>query len=442
MMIETAANGAGAAKGKVGIIGLGFVGLPLAIAFIKKGFNVVGIDLDPLKINAINEGRSYVQDIENEELDAAMASSRWFVSTEYTAVMGVDTIILCVPTPLSANHGPDLSYLTDACTRLYPLLRHGQLIIVESSTYPGTTREVVKPLLEKGGLQTGQNLFIAYSPERIDPGNRDNTLTGIPKVVSGVTPQCLARIEKLYSQLFDHVIPVSTTEAAETTKLLENSFRFINISFMNEFADICEKLNVNIWEVIEAAASKPYGYSPFYPGPGIGGHCIPIDPLYLQWKAEQFGITSKFIQLSQQINDAMPASIVTKLQLALPKGKALADARIIVYGVTYKRNIADSRESAAIAILNVLQQSGADISYHDPYVPSVRLANGTQLDSIVLTEDELEQADCLLIGTDHTVMPAQFIADHSKLILDTRHVFKKDIGKARIIRLGDGTSAY
>ncbi|MFF2094119.1 nucleotide sugar dehydrogenase [Paenibacillus sp. NPDC058174] len=442
MIIENAANSTEAVKGKVGIIGLGFVGLPLAMAFIKKGFTVVGIDLDPLKINAINEGRSYVQDIENEELDAAMATSRWFVSTEYTAIMGVDTIILCVPTPLSATHGPDLSYLTDACTRLYPLLRHGQLIIVESSTYPGTTREVVKPLLEKGGLQTGQSLFIAYSPERIDPGNRDNTLTGIPKVVSGVTPQCLARIEKLYSQLFDHVVSVSTTEAAETTKLLENSFRFINISFMNEFADICEKLNVNIWEVIEAAASKPYGYSPFYPGPGIGGHCIPIDPLYLQWKAEQFGITSKFIQLSQQINDAMPASIVTKLQLALPEGKALADARIIVYGVTYKKNIADPRESAAIAILDVLQQSGADISYHDPYVSSVRLADGTRLDSIALTEEELEQADCILISTDHTVMPVQHIADHSKLILDTRHVFTKNIGKARIIRLGDGTSAY
>ncbi|MUT67931.1 nucleotide sugar dehydrogenase [Paenibacillus sp. NEAU-GSW1] len=439
--ISSAANSPRAEKSKVGIIGLGFVGLPLAMAFVKKGFTVVGVDLDPSKINAINEGKSYIQDIADGVLDAAGESGRWSVSTEYTALLGSDAIVICLPTPLSASHGPDLSYLTDACHRLYPLLQPGQLVIVESSTYPGTTREVVKPLLEKGGLRAGEDLYIAYSPERIDPGNRNASLLSIPKVVSGVTAQCLAHVQQLYEQLFDKVVAVSSTEAAETTKLLENSYRFINIAFINEFTEICEKLSLNVWEVIEAASSKPYGFSPFYPGPGIGGHCIPIDPLYLQWKAEQFGASSQFIKLAQQLNDALPASIVNRLEKLLPADRPLAGARIFVYGITYKKDIGDARESAALAIVHELLGRGAIVIYHDPCAPSVRLNDRTWMHSVELTEEELEQADCVLIGTDHSVMPADFIASHSRLIFDTRYAFKQlASSKARIVRLGDNTN--
>lgn len=429
-------------QGRVGIIGLGFVGLPLSIVFLRKGFDVVGVDYDEVKIKTLQERKSYIRDIEDAEIEWAVSSGKWRVSNDYAVLAEVDTIIICVPTPLSASNSPDLTYLTDTCSRLYPVLRSGQLVVIESSTFPGTTKEIVQPLLEKSGLTIGQQFYLAYSPERIDPGNHGLMLNEIPKVVSGITVLCLERICRLYEQVFDHVVAVSSTEAAETTKLLENTYRFINIAFINEFAQICDKLNVNVWEVIQAAATKPYGFSPFYPGPGVGGHCIPVDPLYLQWKAAQFGISSRFIELSQQINDAMPAYIARRLHEELPSNKLLSESLILLYGVTYKKNIADVRESAAIPIIHSLLESGAEVRYHDPFVPSIRLEDGTVLHSVACTPEQLSLADCVLVCTDHSNMPIQLMMDHSKLIFDTRNAIDQVQGKAKLVTFGKGSTEF
>ncbi|MFX3634509.1 MAG: nucleotide sugar dehydrogenase [Candidatus Pristimantibacillus sp.] len=426
-------------QGRVGIIGLGFVGLPLSIVFLRKGFDVVGVDYDEMKIKTLQERKSYIRDIEDDEIEWAVASGKFRVSNDYAVLAEVDTIIICVPTPLSASSSPDLTYLTGTCSQLYPVLRSGQLVVIESSTYPGTTKEIVQPLLEQSGLTVGQQFYLAYSPERIDPGNHGLMLNEIPKVVSGITVPCLERVCHLYEQVFDHVVAVSSTEAAETTKLLENTYRFINIAFINEFAQICDKLNVNVWEVIQAAATKPYGFSPFYPGPGVGGHCIPVDPLYLQWKAAQFGISSRFIELSQQINDAMPAYIARRLHEELPSNKTMSEAHILIYGVTYKKNIADVRESAAIPIIHSLLDSGAEVRYHDPFVPSIRLEDGTVLHSVACTPEQLALADCVLICTDHSTMPIQLMMDHSKLIFDTRNAINQAQGKAKLVTFGKGS---
>lgn len=329
---------------KVGIIGLGFVGLPLAFAFIRKGFRVIGIDLDESKTMKLNKGKSYIQDIKDDEIQIAIYSGTLIVSNNYSDLREADSIIICVPTPLTPRHTPDLSYLTDTCNRLFPLLEKGQLIILESSTYPGTTVEVVKPILENSGLKVGEHIFLAYSPERIDPGNK-LSIKQIPKVVSGVTEQCLSKVSQLYEQVFDRIVPVSTTQAAETTKLLENTFRLINISFINEFAQICDRMDVDIWEVIDAASTKPYGFTAFYPGPGVGGHCIPVDPLYLQWKAKAHGIESQFITLSHEVNEAMPSYILEQIRARFLPMKSLSEMHIFVYGVAYKKDTPDARES-------------------------------------------------------------------------------------------------
>lgn len=425
-------------QGKVGIIGLGFVGLPLSMAFLHSGFDIIGVDYDHNKITALRSGQSYVQDIQDDAVAKAIASGRLHVTTDYSALVDATTVIICVPTPLSTGNSPDLSFLINTCEQLYPLLRPGQLIVIESSTYPGTTREIVQPILEKSGLTIGRQLFLAYSPERIDPGNNRLALNEIPKVVSGITVSCKDLVHQLYEQVFLHVVTVSSPEVAETTKLLENTFRFINISFINEFAQLCDTIGVNVWEVIHAASTKPYGFSAFYPGPGIGGHCIPVDPLYLQWKAEQLGSSSRFITLAQEINESMPSYIADKLQSHLPNGKPLSEAAILIYGVTYKKNIADLRESAALPIIHTLLERGAAVSYHDPLAHSLRLEHGTELQSVALTEDRLQQADCVLICTDHDQMPASFIAEHSRFIFDTRNTLTASNGKAKLVGLGSG----
>jgi UDP-N-acetyl-D-glucosamine dehydrogenase len=425
-------------RGIVGIVGLGFVGLPLAILFVRKGFDVIGIDLDERKIESIQAGRSYIRDVTDGEIEQAVSAGKLSAATDYTALSAAGSIIVCVPTPLSPANEPDLHFLIGACTRLSPVLKPGQLIVIESSTYPGTTRETLQPILEQSGLEIGRQLYLAYSPERIDPGNGLVAAEQIPKVISGVTERCLEQVRKLYGRVFDRLVAVSTTEAAEMTKLLENAYRLVNISFINEFAQICGKLNVNVWEVIHAAATKPYGFGAFYPGPGVGGHCIPVDPLYLQWKAAQLGISSRLIELSRQINESMPAYIVQQVQAHL--GKKLSESRILLYGITYKKDTPDIRESAAIPLIRLFRSMGAQVSYHDPYIPTLWLDEGTELSSIALTAEALKDADCVVIVTDHSVIPVQLIAEHGSFVYDTRNVIPHVKESSKLVKLGDGTA--
>jgi UDP-N-acetyl-D-glucosamine dehydrogenase len=436
----------GESSGKVGIIGLGFVGLPLALAFVRKGFEMIGIDLDVSKIAKLNQGQSYIRDIEDSEIALARATRRFKVSSRYEDLVDAGSIIICVPTPLTPYHTPDLSYLIDTCNRLSPLLRRGQLVVLESSTFPGTTKEVVQPILERSKLTVGQDIYLAYSPERIDPGNH-LPIEQIPKLASGATGLCLDKVHNLYSQVFDSVVKVSTTEAAETAKLLENTFRLVNISFINEFAQICDAMNIDVWEVIAAAGTKPYGFTAFYPGPGAGGHCIPVDPLYMQWKARQFGIQSQFIELSNKINTGMTDYIVNRLKQLLITKKKLSESRILVYGVTYKRDIPDIRESTALELIQLLTKEGAIVSYHDPLISSV-VVDGVGMSSIALTDEAIRDSDCVIIHTNHSSIPLKLILEHAPLVFDTRNV-TGDLGErdgpdslakvSKIVKLGGGS---
>jgi len=421
----------------IGVIGLGFVGLPLALLFAEKGFPVTGIDLDRNKIQMLSSGISYIPDIKSEKIEECIKKGLFRTSDDYDIVRELNVIIICVPTPLTPKHTPDLTYLDQVANELYPRLKNGQLIILESSTYPGTTKEVLQPTLEKSALKIGQNLFIAYSPERIDPGNQQFTVDNIPKVVSGVTNNCKQRIEQLYRQVFKEVIAVSSTEVAELTKLLENSFRFVNISFMNEFAMLCDALHVDAWEVIHAASTKPYGYTPFYPGPGIGGHCIPVDPLYLYWKVAQYGTDSKFIQISQEVNLRITDYVVEQICNLLPSTSAVNKGNILICGVTYKKDINDVRESPVFPIIRRLNQLGYCVSYHDPHVPELVL-DQKRLTSMPLSYKNLQETDCVVILTDHSNLPVPHILRHAKLVYDTRNITNGLPSKARVVRLGGG----
>ena len=422
----------------VAIIGQGYVGLPLALLFVKKGFHVMGIDLDRRKIEMLNNGKSYITEIPDRDIQEAIATERYTPTDQFGFMEAAEAIVICVPTPLTSYGTPDLSYLTQAAAEIGGRLKKGQLVILESSTYPGTTREVLLPVLNKTGLQVGSDFFVAYSPERVDPGNEEYPVEKIPKVVSGITPACLSRVEELYGQLFIKVHPISSTDAAEMTKLLENSYRLINISFINELAMICDVLNLNLWEIIEAASSKPFGFKAFYPGPGIGGHCIPVDPSYLLWKIKQYGINSDFIQISNAVNHTMPVYITQQLKQYLAQ-KSLTGSNILVYGAAYKRDIADYRESASLELIHMLQIEGADVFYHDPYIPSLRLGDN-KYESLELTEETLKKMDCVVIATDHSSMPLELILEHAPLVYDTRNVTKSVTGKAKIVRLGGGDS--
>jgi len=421
----------------IGVIGLGFVGLPLALLFADKGFPVTGIDLDRNKIQMLNNGKSYIPDIKDEKIEETINKGLFRTTDDYEIVREIDVIIICVPTPLTPFHTPDLTYLKQVANELFPRLKSRQLIILESSTYPGTTKEVLLPILEKSALNIGQNLFLAYSPERIDPGNQQFTVENIPKVVSGVTENCKQRIEQLYSRVFKKVIAVSSTEVAELTKLLENSFRFINISFMNEFAMMCDTLHVDAWEAIHAASTKPYGYSPFYPGPGIGGHCIPVDPLYLYWKAAQYGTDSKFIQISQDVNQTITDYVVDQIYKLISSTNAENKGNILICGITYKKDINDVRESPVFPIIRRFNQLGYSVSYHDPHVPELVL-DQQRLSSIPLSNENLQEADCVVILTDHSSLPISTILDHAKLVYDTRNITSGLSSKARVVRLGGG----
>ncbi|MDE3164292.1 MAG: nucleotide sugar dehydrogenase [Acidobacteriota bacterium] len=417
---------------RVGIVGLGYVGLPLAVEFARAGFHVTGIDVNEEKTREVNAGRSYVGDVPTAVLAPLVESGRLRATTDFAAVRDLDTINICVPTPLRKTKDPDMSFIVSSCQEIAQHFHAGTLVILESTTYPGTTDEVVLPMLAKTGLEVGRDFFLCFSPERVDPGNPKYQTVNIPKVVGGYTAACTEMGRLFYSQALERVVPVSSTQVAEMVKLLENTFRMINIGLVNEIALMCDRMGINVWEVIDAAATKPFGFMPFYPGPGLGGHCIPIDPFYLSWKTKQAGIEARFIDLAGYINGQMPHFVVDKVQNALNQaGKPVKGSRIHVMGVAYKRDIDDMRESPALDILMLLERRGAILSYSDPHVPTLRL------DAMTLQaqpESAAEAADCVVIVTDHAAFDYAALLDRSQLIVDTRNALKGRVSD-KIVRL-------
>ena len=409
---------------KVGVVGLGYTGLPLACELAQAGFQVTGIDLNREKVESVNAGISYVLDVSNETLISLVSKERIKATQSLASMESLDTLSICVPTPLRKTRDPDLSYVIAAVEAVRTHLRPGQLIILESTTYPGTTRELVLPILEETGLQLGEDFFLAYSPERVDPANRTYTTRNIPKVISGMTPRCTKLATLLYQQFVETIVPVSSPETAEMVKLLENTFRSVNIALANEMALMCHKFGINVWEVIEAAKTKPFGFMAFYPGPGLGGHCIPVDPQYLTWKARMNGLDPRLIEVATLINSQMPAFTVSRVADALnDRDKSLKGSKILGLGITYKRDTNDTRESPALEVLRGLQEKGAVVYYSDPCVPSVRL-NGHVMRSINLTPDVLRSMDCAVVLTDHSDFNYAMIAAHSPVVLDCRNALK------------------
>ena len=422
---------------KIGVIGLGYVGLPLALLFVKKGFTVIGIDIDTKKIEQLKNGESYLPDISNDEISIAMSTRGLMVEDNYDVIPHLDVIIICVPTPLGKTSNPDLSFLTQVANELKSRLKKEQVVILESSTYTGTTTEVLKPILEQRGFITGKDYFLGYSPERIDPGNKSFELEQIPKVVSGVTVNCEKKVCEIYSQIFDKTIRVSSTKVVEMTKLLENSYRLINISFVNEIAMLCDHLSINIWEVIEAASSKPFGYTPFYPGPGIGGHCIPVDPMYLDWKAKQIGMNSLFINLSTKTISDVTNYIVNKLKMLIDKYKKNRVGKVLICGVSYKSNNNDIREPPSINVIKKLIDSGYQVNYHDPHIPKLMIEEITHY-SVKITKELLLESDCIVILTHYSCLDVQYLINHGSVVYDTRNATNGLNGKAEIFRFGVG----
>ncbi len=409
----------------IGIVGLGYVGLPLAVAFAEEGFSVIGLDVSAEKVATLNSGKSYIPDISSEQLAPLATSGRLRATTNYGDLRDVDALSICVPTPLRKTKDPDMSYVISAADAIAEVVHAGMLVVLESTTYPGTTDEILVPRLTRNGLVVGEDVFIAFSPERIDPGNQKYGVRNTPKVIGGVTANCQEVTCVYYGAIVQEVVSVSSTVAAEMVKLLENTFRSVNIGLVNEMALMCDRLGVDVWEVIKAASSKPFGFMPFYPGPGIGGHCIPIDPLYLSWKLKTLNYTARFIEMASEINASMPVHVVGKVVDALnDDAKALRNAKIAVLGVAYKRDVDDLRESPALDIIQLLEEKGANVTYHDPYVPSMRLDhNGPArtVRSVELTEQWLQGADCVVIVTDHTTYDWRWVIANSRLIVDTRN---------------------
>ncbi|MFH1407078.1 MAG: nucleotide sugar dehydrogenase [Candidatus Omnitrophota bacterium] len=412
-------------KANIGIIGLGYVGLPLALEFAKKGFVVLGIDINNERVNAINKGKSQITDIPDNEIRRAITQKKFIATTNYSAISKLDALIICVPTPLRKTKEPDLSYIIDAAKKLAKYLKKGTLISLESTTYPGTTEERVLPIFEKRGLKLDKDFYLVFSPERIDPGNVKYTTSNITKVIGGVSSDSASLAKALYEKIISKVIVVSSSRAAEMVKLLENSFRSVNIALANELAVICHKMGIDVWEIVDAAATKPFGYIAFYPGPGLGGHCIPIDPLYLTWKARMEGLKPRFIELASQVNSYMPQYVVERLTEILRKHrKELKCSKILVLGVAYKKNVNDTRESPAIEIIELLKRKGALVSYHDPYVPALRV-NRADFKSMPLSESILKQQDCVAIITDHANVNYARVIKNAELIFDTRNAIKQ-----------------
>jgi len=411
-------------EARVAIIGLGYVGLPLAVVFAEAGFTVVGIDLDARKVDALTEGRSYIEDIPSERIQPLVAEGRLSATTDFSVLAQCDAVSICVPTPLNKTGDPDISYIISASEQIARYIHPGMLIVLESTTYPGTTREVILPQIgsDANQLRVGTDFFLCFSPERVDPGRTDWTTINTPKVLGGMTPQCLEAGQTLYGSAIQRIVPVSSPEAAEMTKLLENTFRAVNIGLANELLLMCERLNLDAWEVIDAAATKPFGFMRFTPGPGLGGHCIPIDPLYLSWKLRTLNYNARFIELASEINTAMPRYWVQKIQDRLnDAGKAVKGSQILVLGVAYKRDVSDMRESPALDIIHLLREKGAVVNYHDPHVPTFS-HDGMAMTSITDLPAALDGADCVVIATDHALYDWSLVRQAAQLLVDTRHV--------------------
>ena len=425
----------------VGVIGLGYVGLPLAAAIGRAGFLTVGFDVDPAKPAQIAAGKSYIPAVSDEALAKLVAEGRLTATNDFARLADCDAIIICVPTPLTRGLEPDLSYVESTAHAIAARLRPGQLIVLESTTYPGTTREVLKPVLEATGLVGGKDFFLGFSPEREDPGNAHFETVTIPKIVGGDGPQALSLMQTLYGATVKTVVPVSTLEVAEAAKITENVFRAVNIALVNELKTIFAAMDIDVWEVIEAAKTKPFGFMPFYPGPGLGGHCIPIDPFYLAWKSKEFGVTTRFIELAGEVNIAMPGLVVEGLAKALDErfGKPLAGAKVLVLGLAYKKNVSDIRESPALTLLEILKAKGADAAYHDPFVEEVPMtrehAEFAGLRSAPLTADAVASYDAVLVATDHDNIDYAMVAASAKLVIDTRNVMARGgLGNARVVK--------
>ena len=407
---------------RVGVIGLGYVGLALAVEAAEIGFSVVGVEIDDTKAAMVNAGQSYIGDVTDNVLGSVVRGNKLTATTNYAALREVDVIIICVPTPLTKSKEPDLSHVTAAAHACVPMLRPGMLVVLESTTYPGTTVEVVKPILETSGLQAGPDFALAFSPERIDPGNRRYSLRTIPKVVGGVTPASTQTARCFYEQVADKVVLVSSPTVAEMVKVYENVFRNVNIALVNELTLLCDRMGLDVWEIIETAATKPYGFMPFYPGPGVGGHCIPVDPYYLSAKAREYDFHARFIELAATVNDSMPYYVVSRAVGALEgMGKTLCGAKILLLGVAYKKDIPDVRMSPALKVMGLLEKRGASVIYHDPHVPEVTLANPGTIRSVPLTDEILAGADCVILATDHSVIDYDRIVARASLIVDTRN---------------------
>ncbi len=420
----------------VGIVGLGYVGLPLAVEFAEAGYTVIGVDVDSAKVQHLNAGTSYIEDVPTERLRPVVASGQLRASTSYNPLRDADAISICVPTPLRGAHEPDLRFVEAAVASIREIAHVGLLVILESTTYPGTTEEVIRPQLDAAGYTIGEEVFLAFSGERIDPGNKKYHLRNTPKVIGGVTPHCSQLTQALYSAAVDTVVPVSSPTAAEMVKLLENTFRSVNIGLANEMAIMCDKLGLNVWEVIEAAKTKPFGFMPFYPGPGVGGHCIPLDPHYLGWKMRTLDYTARFIELAGEVNSGMPQYVVNKIAQALNQhAKPIRGSRIVLLGVAYKPDIDDVRESPALHILELLRQQGGEVVYSDPHVVSLRLEDGTELQNCAFSAEMLSESDCVVITTDHSDTDWQAVLQHSPLIVDTRNALGDQRSNPKVLGL-------
>jgi UDP-N-acetyl-D-glucosamine dehydrogenase len=420
----------------VGVVGLGYVGLPLSMEFAKAGFHVIGYDVSERVVGLLNRGESHIQDVPAAEVAAQVQAGRFVASADEARLRECDAISIAVPTPLSKTRDPDMAFVLAVADAIQRQARPGMVVVLESTTYPGTTRELLQPRLEAAGLTVGEDVFVAFSPERVDPGNEKYHTKNTPKVLGGITPACVEVASRLYEACIDTVVPVSSPEAAELVKLLENTFRAVNIGLVNEIAIVCDKLGVDVWEVIDAAATKPFGFMKFTPGPGIGGHCIPLDPHYLAWKMRTLNYKTRFIDLASEINSSMPDFVVEKVAHALNDDrKAVKGSRVLVLGIAYKRDIDDMRESPALDVMRLLEQRGAEVAYHDPHVPTFR-EEGQSHTGVALTAEELQRADAVVIVTDHRAIDWQFVVDHAAVVVDTRNaVAKLRPGRARIVAL-------
>ncbi len=424
---------------KIAVIGLGYVGLPLAVEFAKKGVEVIGIEKSLERVNAVNRGKSYIGDVSDETLADVVKNGKLKAFGEFNALKDTDAIIICVPTPLTKNKTPDISFIVSVSKEIAPFLRKGALVVLESTTYPGTTEEVVLPILSESGLKAGEDFYLAFSPERVDPGNARYHTGDIPKVVGGINEKSTELAASLYGKIVPYVFKVSSPRAAEMTKLLENIFRLINVALVDELALLSERMRIDIWEVIEAAKTKPYGFMPFYPGPGIGGHCIPIDPFYLLWKAKEYDVDISFIELAEKINDSMPDYVINKVSYALnSRKKSINGSNILIIGVAYKKDIGDTRESPAFKIISELLEWGANVSYYDPFVSEIRVGNKTFKSLSALSKESLNGADCTLILAAHSVIDYDFVLNNSHVVVDTRNAIKQKSDK--LFKLGDGNA--